>query len=58
MGAIYDMCDKSYKKRKFNEAQNFQNIKRGLNKYMNNVNKTLSEIEDWDELMKLKEEPT
>lgn len=58
MGVIYDMCNKSYKKRKFNEAQNFQNIKRGLYKYMNNVNKTLSEIEDWDELMNLKEEPT
>ena len=58
MGKILDMCDKSYKKRQLNEARNFQNIRRGLKKYMFNVNKTLDEIEDWEELISLKEEPT
>ena len=58
MGKILDMCDKSYKKRQLNEARNFQNIRRGLKKYMFNVDKTLDEIEDWEELISLKEEPT
>ena len=58
MGKILDMCEKSYKKRQLNEARNFQNIRKGLKKYMFNVDKTLDEIEDWEELISLKEEPT
>ena len=58
MGGLFDLCNKSYKKRKLNEVRNFQNIKRGLKEYMFNVNRTLNEIEDWEELMSLKEEQT
>ena len=58
MGGLFDIYEKSYNKRKSNEAKNFQKIKTGLKEYMLNAYKTLNEIKDWDELMNLKEEPS
>ena len=56
MGSLLKICNKSYEKRKKNELQHFQNIQKGLKEYMSNFNKAIDEIEDWDELLNLKEE--
>ena len=56
MGFLFDKCDKSYKKRKLDEMQHFLAIKKGLKESMININQTLNNFDNWDELLSLKEE--
>ena len=59
MGCIFKKCDESYKKRKISEFQHFYDIKKGLKESMIKFNETFKEInemEDWDELLNLKDE--
>ena len=56
MEVLLKKClDSSEKKRKEKE-NNFKNIQKGLLDSMNDFNETLEIVEDWDELMNLKDE--
>ena len=56
MGSLNEKFKKTYKKRKFNEMKHFNDINKGLRESMININKTLDNIENWDELLNLKDE--
>jgi len=56
MGSLNEKFMKSYKTRKLNEMKHFYDINKGLRESMLNINETLDNIENWDELLNLKEE--
>ena len=47
---------KSYNKRKFDEIKHFHDINKGLRETYLNINNTLDNINDWDELLNLNDE--
>ena len=55
-GYLYKKCLKSYKERLDEEASHFLNIQAGLKESMNNIEKTLVDTKNWEELMNIKEE--
>ena len=56
MGCNSNKCNEFYKKRKISEILHFYDIKKGLRESMIKFNETFNEIEDWDELLNLKDE--
>ena len=56
MGIISKKCEKSYRERKRHEMQHYLDIQKGLRESMVNIQKTLNNIDNWDELLNLKEE--
>ena len=56
MDFLNELFTKSYKKRKLDEMKHFNDINKGLKESMLNINETLDNIENWDELLGLKDE--
>ena len=56
MGGILEKFEKSSKKRKLDEMQHFYAVKKGFKESMLNINQTLNDFENWDELLNLEEE--
>ena len=56
MGGILEKFEKSSKKRKLDEMQHFYAVKKGFKESMLNINQTLNDFENWDELLSLEEE--
>ena len=56
MCIISKKCEKSYRERKRHEMQHYLDIQKGLRESMVNIQKTLNNIDNWDELLNLKEE--
>ena len=56
MGCLNEKFAKSYEKRKSDEIKHFNDINKGLRESMLNINKTLDNIENWDELLNIKDE--
>jgi len=56
MDCIIKKCEESYKKRKNNEKQHFKDIQKGLNDSMIKFKEIFNEINNWDELLNLKDE--
>ena len=53
---LLDKCEKTSKKRKSSEMKHFFDVQNGLKESMLKINKTLENINNWDELINLKEE--
>ena len=56
MGSLNEKFKRAYEKRKSDEMKHFNDVKKGLRESMANINKTLDNIENWDELLNLKDE--
>ena len=56
MKFLNEKFKKSYNKRKFDEIKHFHDINKGLRETYLNINNTLDNINDWDELLNLNDE--
>jgi len=56
VGAVYDFCDHSIQNRRNKENLQLLLIQREVYNSMNDINKTLKDIKNWDELVNIKEE--